>query len=120
MNKEITELISKLGLVNYREVEDANRIEQKLNDVNLISRAKSAQIFFDVYFKQIIKQLIHSQMVKTIAKSDDLTALQFQRGVIVGLSAVREWFEDQILVAEGEKQIEKFESDGSLDTVGKI
>ena len=120
MKTDIRELIAKLGLVDYQEIEKAEQDLSKLTEDELISRAKSAQIFFDVYFKQIIKQLIHSQMVKTIAKSDDLTALQFQRGVIVGLSAVREWFEDQILVAEGEKQIEKFESDGSLDTVGKI
>lgn len=104
--KEATELNKKqLIAMDIDEVLELE--EEKISDTELLARASDAMIFYNHYFKKVLKLLVFEQMKwgNTQARTPD--EMLINKGSINGLYIVEEWFKEQLSKEASKRQQEE-------------
>lgn len=82
------------------DLSDIQELDAKvLTPEEYMQRAIDTELFWKNIFEPVIKLLIHRQLVFLAEEANTNDIQQFSRGTINGLGIVRDWFEEQVLVA---------------------
>lgn len=76
-------------------------------------------LFYEGYFKKKLKRLIQSQLEFMGTQINDQYDVQFSRGTINGLTLVKDWLDEQVLISESKRTQSDTRQEGeSIKSVG--
>lgn len=99
-NKEILEWLKAIDLISAD--------KERMDEVAIIERAGTYQIFWKTYFSKDLARILDSQKQYMAENVETEGQILWLRGVIAGLDIVKRYFEDQNNLA-----LEKFNKESS-------
>ena len=81
--------------------------EEKIDGAELSARASSSAVFYNTYFKKVLKLLVYEQMKWGNTQATTPDEMLINKGSINGMYVVDEWFKKQLSIEAGKRQPEE-------------